>query len=57
MSYNGSIDLLPMIIGFVTSMVFAFLTIKYFLAFVEKIGMYPFVLYRVFLGAVLVLLI
>ena len=57
MSYNGSIDLLPMIIGFVTSMVFAFLTIKYFLVFVEKIGMYPFVLYRVFLGAVLVLLI
>lgn len=57
MSFDGSIDLLPMLVGFVTSMVFAFLTIKYFLVFVEKIGMYPFVLYRVFLGALLVLLI
>ena len=57
MSFDGSIDLLPMIIGFVTSMIFAFLTIKYFLAFVEKIGMYPFVSYRVLLGALLVLLI
>jgi undecaprenyl-diphosphatase len=52
-----SIDLLPICIGFFTSMVFAFLTIKYFLAFVEKIGMYPFVIYRVFLGVVLVLLV
>ena len=57
MSFHGSIDLLPMLVGFVTSMVFAFLTIKYFLVFVEKIGMYPFVIYRVFLGALLVLLI
>ena len=56
MSFDGSIDLLPMLLV-CNSMVFAFLTIKYFLAFVEKIGMYPFVLYRVFLGAVLVLLI
>lgn len=54
---EGSVDLLPMLIGFITSMIFAFLTIKYFLAFVEKIGMYPFVIYRVFLGALLVLLI
>ena len=57
MSFDGSIDLLPMLVGFLTSMVFAFLTIKYFLVFVEKIGMYPFVIYRVFLGALLVLLI
>jgi undecaprenyl-diphosphatase len=38
-------------------MAFAFFTIKYFLAFVEKIGMYPFVIYRVFLGVALVLLV
>ena len=57
MSFDGSIDLLPMFIGLITSMVFAFITIKYFLAFVERIGMYPFVIYRVFLGALLVLLI
>ena len=57
MSFDVSIDLLPILIGFITSMVFAFITIKYFLAFVERIGMYPFVIYRVFLGALLVLLI
>ena len=34
----------------------AFFTIKSFLKFVEKIGMTPFVLYRVALGAVLLLL-
>jgi undecaprenyl-diphosphatase len=56
-SSDVSIDLLPICIGFFTSMVFAFLTIKYFLAFVEKIGMYPFVIYRVLLGVVLVLLV
>jgi len=55
--FDESINLLPMFIGFITSMVFAFITIKYFLAFVERIGMYPFVIYRVFLGALLVLLI
>ena len=57
MSFDESIDLLPMFIGLITSMAFAFITIKYFLAFVERIGMYPFVIYRVFLGALLVLLI
>jgi undecaprenyl-diphosphatase len=55
--FDESINLLPMFIGFITSMIFAFITIKYFLAFVERIGMYPFVIYRVFLGALLVLLI
>ena len=55
--FDESINLLPMFIGFITSMVFAFITIKYFLAFVERIGMYPFIIYRVILGALLVLLI
>ena len=48
---------LSLIIGFLVSMFFAFFTIKYFLLFAERIGMYPFVLYRVGLGITLLLLI
>tara|TARA_B100000575_G_scaffold133662_1_gene106486 strand:+ start:401 stop:1189 length:789 start_codon:yes stop_codon:yes gene_type:complete len=50
------IDLLYMLIGFLTSMTFSFFTIKYFLIFVERIGMTPFVLYRLLLGIVLLLI-
>ena len=52
-----SINLSVLLIGFFSSLIFAFLTIKYFLAFVEQIGMYPFVFYRVALGITLLLLI
>ena len=46
-------DLIVLMIGFLTSMIFAFFTIKLFLSFVEKIGMIPFVIYRVLLGVIL----
>ena len=46
-----------LIVGFFVSMIFAFLTIKLFLAFVEKIGMLPFIVYRLFLGLFLLLII
>ena len=49
-------DLLIILTGFFGSAFVAFFTIKSFLKFVEKIGMTPFVLYRVALGAVLLLL-
>ncbi len=49
-------DYLNMLIGFVVSMVVAFFTIKYFLAFVERIGMVPFVIYRVILGLMLLII-
>jgi undecaprenyl-diphosphatase len=48
--YQAKINVSILVIGFVTSSIFAFLTIKYFLIFVEKIGMYPFVIYRLLLG-------
>jgi undecaprenyl-diphosphatase len=54
---DASINLTVLIIGFLVSMIFAFLTIKLFLNFVEKIGMMPFVIYRLLLGAILILLI
>lgn len=47
----------PMITGFIVSAVFALFTMKLFIYFVDKIGMLPFVIYRLVLGAVLFLII
>ena len=49
-------DMLIMLTGFIGSAFIAFITIKSFLQFVEKIGMTPFVLYRVALGVFLLLI-
>ena len=51
-----SFDNLNVLIGFFVSMIIAFFTIKYFLAFVERIGMVPFVIYRVILGLMLLII-
>ena len=51
------INLLSLFIGFSISAIFAFFTIKFFLAFIDKIGMYPFVLYRLVLGLGLLLIV
>ena len=55
--YETQINIISLVVGFLTSSIVAFLTIKYFLIFVEKIGMYPFVIYRVLLGVLLLVLI
>ena len=55
--YETQINIISLVVGFLTSCIVAFLTIKYFLIFVEKIGMYPFVIYRILLGALLLALI
>ena len=49
-------DMLVMLTGFIGSAFIAFITIKSFLQFVEKIGMTPFVIYRVALGVLLLLI-
>jgi len=51
-----SIDINILLIGFIVSSIVAFYTIKIFLKFVEKIGIYPFVIYRFLLGLILILL-
>ena len=58
-SYNSfeAINLSSLFIGFSISAIFAFFTIKFFLAFIDKIGMYPFVLYRLVLGLGLLLIV
>ena len=48
-------DLMILLTGFIGSAVIAFLTIKVFLQFVERIGMTPFVIYRLLLGLALLL--
>jgi undecaprenyl-diphosphatase len=53
---NVSFDLFNISIGFFTSMIFAFFTIKLFLKLVEKIGMIPFVAYRFLLGILLLII-
>ena len=50
-------DYVNMLIGFFVSLFVAFFTIKFFLAFVDRIGMIPFVIYRMILGLVLLLVI
>jgi len=49
------IGIAELAIGYCLSAVFAYLCIHYFLRFIERMGMLPFVLYRIALGAILLL--
>jgi undecaprenyl-diphosphatase len=51
-----SYDLFIISLGFIISAIIAFLTIKTFLSFIDKIGMMPFIYYRIFLGILLLIL-
>lgn len=53
----AQIDWVVMLTGIVVSGVSAYLCIHYFLGFINRIGMLPFVIYRLLLGAALILLI
>jgi undecaprenyl-diphosphatase len=48
-----SVDWLAMLVGVVVSGISAYLCIHYFLAFIKRIGMQPFVIYRIILGIAL----
>lgn len=52
----GAVDWASMVIGVVTSAITAYLCIHYFLKLLERIGMLPFVVYRVLLGVFLIYL-
>ncbi len=52
---TGGVGAGPMLLGFVVSAVSAYLCIRYFLAFLQRHGMGPFVAYRVALGVVILL--
>ena len=51
-----AIDYTALGLGTVIAAISAFVCIHYFLSFIEKIGMLPFVIYRVFLGVLLLLM-
>lgn len=51
------VDWTALWLGTFLSFVVAYLTIHFFLGFIEKIGMFPFVLYRVLLGALILVLV
>jgi undecaprenyl-diphosphatase len=50
----GLVDWKAMIIGAVTSAIMAYLCIHFFLRLLERMGMLPFVIYRLVLGGVLI---
>jgi undecaprenyl-diphosphatase len=51
------VDWTSLWLGALLSFVVAYLTIHYFLKFIEKISMLPFVIYRLFLGALILFLV
>ena len=53
---NLSLLRFELILGFIISAFVAFFTIKYFLKFVEIVGLIPFFIYRLLLGVLLILL-
>lgn len=53
---QASVDWFSIGLGIVVSAVSAYICIYYFLSFINKMGMLPFVVYRMILGTVLILL-
>ena len=53
---TNSIDWLSLLLGFVISALTAYATITMFIRLVDRVGMLPFVLYRLLLGGLLFLL-
>ncbi len=51
-----AVDWFAVCLGMVISGITAFVCISYFLAFIRRIGMQPFVIYRLLLGAILLIL-
>lgn len=53
---NAGVDIVNFIVTVVFSGISAFLAIHFFMKFLDKIGMLPFVIYRVLLGVILIFL-
>lgn len=54
---TGAIDWTALVMGALLSFIVAYLTIHFFLAFIERVSMLPFVLYRLLLGGVILWLV
>jgi undecaprenyl-diphosphatase len=53
----GPVDWYALALGVVLSGIAAYLAIHFFLRFIEQIGMWPFVIYRVLLGGIIIILV
>lgn len=53
---NSSVELVPLIVGFITSFVTGILAIKFFLEFLRKQGLMIFIVYRIALGIIILVL-
>jgi undecaprenyl-diphosphatase len=53
----GPVDWTALWLGATLSFIVAYLTIHFFLRFIERISMFPFVLYRLALGALILFLV
>ena len=49
----GNVDWSLLLLGFIISAITAYTTIVFFIRLVERIGLLPFVIYRLLLGALL----
>lgn len=52
-SSASTVDWIPLIIGIFVSALMAFLCMEWFMRFIQKVGMRPFVIYRIILAAVI----
>lgn len=53
LSSASTVDWIPLIIGVLISALTAFLCMEWFMRFIQKVGMLPFVIYRIILAAVI----
>lgn len=56
MQASEPVDWSGLVLGAMVSYLVAYLTIRFFLSFIERISMLPFVLYRFLLGGVILAL-
>jgi len=49
----STVDWIPLIIGVTVSALMAFLCMQWFMRFIQKVGMRPFVIYRIILAAII----
>jgi len=53
---SAEVDWLMLTLGFIVSAITAYATVVFFIRLVDRIGFLPFVIYRILLGALLLLL-
>jgi len=50
----STLDLMFFLVGIISAAIFGYLTIKYFLRYIAKHSLYPFIVYRIVLGCIII---